>query len=411
VTLFKNIRLGGNRRLQLRWEIYNVFSQWKKRLRPHLAEDMGILGEVSPSVRAGGGAPAPVEKKMTASRRSFLFSVGASALTGSAGIRAAAGLFPPRLYPPTDLSYFDTPISAAPPDIRIGYAAITWGGKDHEAIADIAEAGYRGIQLRSNIVPDYESRPRALADELAQRRLTFVALSSGDVVIDPEVEAKQIATHVAHAKFVRECGGLYLQCIDARPKRPLTKADYQRLGRLLTEIGKRSADLGIPLGYHNHMNSIGERPEEIDRILEAADPRYVKLELDVTHYQQGGGDPIQAIRKYADRLLFLHIKDVESPVGSGGSGRPGEPGRSGGSGGSEEARPSRDYRFVELGRGQVDVKGVFAAMHEVKFRGWAVVELDAVPDKARTPKESALINRKYLESIGVPVVEAQTSVR
>ena len=206
---------------------------------------------------------------MTTSRRSFLFSVGASALTGSAGIRAAAGLFPPPLYPPTDLSYFDTPISAAPPDIRIGYAAITWGGKDHEAIADIAEAGYRGIQLRSNIVPDYESRPRALADELAQRHLTFVALSSGDVVIDPEVEARQIATHVAHAKFVRECGGLYLQCIDARPKRPLTKADYQRLGRLLTEIGKRSADLGIPLGYHNHMNSIGERPEEIDQVLEA----------------------------------------------------------------------------------------------------------------------------------------------
>jgi hypothetical protein len=63
VTLFKNIRLGGNRRLQLRWEIYNVFNQWKKRRRPHLAEDMGILGEVSPSVRAGGGAPAPVEKR------------------------------------------------------------------------------------------------------------------------------------------------------------------------------------------------------------------------------------------------------------------------------------------------------------------------------------------------------------
>jgi inosose dehydratase len=334
---------------------------------------------------------------------------------GSAGIRAAAGLFPPPLYPPTDLSYFDTPISAAPPDIRIGYAAITWGGKDHEAIKDIAEAGYRGIQLRSNIVPDYESRPRALADELAKHHLTFVALSSGTLVIEPEVEARQVATHVAHAKFVRECGGLYLQIIDDRPKRPLTKADYQRLGRLLTEIGKRSADVGIPLGYHNHMNSIGERPEEVDQILEAADPRYVKLELDVAHYQQGGGDPVRAIRKYADRLLFLHIKDVESPVGPGGPGGPGESGRSGGSGRSGEsgesgqARPSRDYRFVELGRGKVDVKGVFAAMHDVKFRGWAVVELDAVPDKARSPKESALINRKYLESIGVQVVEAQST--
>src|SRR5206468_10662488 len=161
---------------------------------------------------------------------------------------------------------------------------------------------------------------------------------------------------------------------------------------LLTEIGKRTADLGIPLGYHNHMNSIGERPEEVDQILEAADPRYVKLELDIAHYQQGGGDPVAAIKKYADRLLFLHIKDVESTNGAGG------PGRSGG------------YRFVELGRGRVDVKGVFGALRDIKFRGWTVVELDAVPDNARTPKESALINKKYLESIGVQVVDAQSSL-
>jgi hypothetical protein len=34
-----------------------------ERLRPHRAEDMGILGSVSASVRAGGGAPAPVQER------------------------------------------------------------------------------------------------------------------------------------------------------------------------------------------------------------------------------------------------------------------------------------------------------------------------------------------------------------
>src|SRR2546428_119280 len=84
----------------------------------------------------------------------------------------------------------------------------------------------------------------------------------------------------------------------------------QHLGSLMSEIGKRSADLGVPLGYHNHMGSMGERPEEVDRVLDAADPRYVKLELDIAHYYQGGGDPVKAIERYKDRLLFLHIKDV-----------------------------------------------------------------------------------------------------
>jgi len=79
------------------------------------------------------------------------------------------------------------------------------------------------------------------------------------------------------------------------------------------------------------------------------------------------------------------------------------PGASGGPGG---------YRFVELGRGKVDVKGVFAAMREIKFRGWAVVELDAVPDpEHRTPKESALINRKYLEDCGFSFSAPQATTR
>jgi inosose dehydratase len=103
----------------------------------------------------------------------------------------------------------------------------------------------------------------------------------------------------------------------------------------------------------------------------------VKLELDIAHYQQGGGDPVRAIRQYRDRLLFLHIKDVEDLTTSDSRGRA--------------------YRFVELGRGRVDLPAVFAALREVKFSDWAIIELDAVPDKSRTPKECAEISVKYLE--------------
>ena len=55
---------------------------------------------------------------------------------------------------------------------------------------------------------------------------------------------------------------------------------------------------------------------------------------------------------------------------------------------------------MELGRGKVNLTGVLAALEDVKFRGWAIVELDSVPDNARTPKESALISRRYLEEHG-----------
>jgi inosose dehydratase len=128
----------------------------------------------------------------------------------------------------------------------------------------------------------------------------------------------------------------------------------------------------------------------VDRILAAVDPRYVKLELDTAHYQQGGGDPVKAIRQYRDRHLFLHLKDLESPIGSGSSG----------GSGSAPGPPDRSSRFVELGRGKVDFPGVFAALRDVNFRGWAIVELDEVPDNARTPKESAILTRTYLQQHG-----------
>ena len=263
--------------------------------------------------------------------------------------------------------------------IKVGCAAITWGGNDDQAIADISALGFPGIQLRANAVARFRERPAELRDLLARHRLTFVALSSGNVSIDPAKEAEVITQHVGHARFLRDAGGLYLQLIDERPRwRAVEAADYTRLGRLLTEIGKRTADIGIPIGYHHHAGSIGEKPDEIERVLDATDPRYVRLLLDVAHYKVGGGDPAAAIRRHGDRLLFLHIKDVRTRA-PGASGAP--------------------FQFVELGRGEVDLPAAFAALRDARFGGWCIVELDGVTEPGRTAKEANGISRRYLEQV------------
>ena len=146
---------------------------------------------------------------------------------------------------------------------------------------------------------------------MGKHNLTFVALSSGNAPLDPAGEKKRLETHAAHARYLHEAGGKYLQVVGTFAQKTYTSSDYKREGMLLTEIGKRAADYGIQTGFHNHMGSIGQTPEQVDAILDAADPRYVKLELDTGHYAQAGGDPAEAIRKYHDRLLFLHLKDVE----------------------------------------------------------------------------------------------------
>lgn len=263
--------------------------------------------------------------------------------------------------------------------IRFGYAAITWGGKDLQAIKEINEVGFRGIQLRGSAFKEYGDKPKALAEILKQNRLRFIALSGGGPSGVDYREDEIIATQVKHATFLRDAGGLYLQMTDSsRPKgRKPSSEDFKKLGKTLNEAGKRATEFGISMAYHNHMDSLGESPDEVEQVMNATDPRYVKLLLDVAHYAQGGGDPAKAILKYRDRILFLHIKDVES-LASGAE--------------------ANSYRFVELGRGRVDLPAVFAALKQIKFRGWAVVELDSVPDKTRTPKDSAIISKQYLES-------------
>jgi inosose dehydratase len=297
-------------------------------------------------------------------RRDFLISLGAFATASS-------------VVPTYALESLVPPVKAS---VRFGYAAITWNGNDAQAIADVSALGFPGIQLRSNILKEYGERPQLLRDLLAKHKLEFVALSSGGVGIAPGTENEEIAKHVRHAKFVCDVGGRYLQLIDsARPKgRQPEAADFKLLGRIMNEIGKRSADLGIPVGYHNHMDSLGESPTEVDRVMDAIDPRYIRLELDVAHYQQGGGDPAEVIRKYHDRLLFLHIKDVEtlSPPDNRG----------------------RNYRFVELGRGRVNLPAVFEALRKVEFKGWAIIELDGVTASTLSPKDCAMISKKYVES-------------
>jgi inosose dehydratase len=131
------------------------------------------------------------------------------------------------------------------------------------------------------------------------------------------------------------------------------------------------------------MNTISEHPANLDMVLEASDPKYVKLLLDTAHSVAGGGDPTKAVEKYPERLLVLHLKDVvDIPT--------------------DTEKAKYPFQFVELGRRKVDSPAVFDALDKIKYRGWAVVELDRVPENSRTPKESAIISKRYLEDkIGV----------
>jgi inosose dehydratase len=257
--------------------------------------------------------------------------------------------------------------------IRLACAAITWGGNDDQAIDDIAEVGFKGIQLRASAFDKWGTSPGVLKDLLAKRGLTFAVLSSGNLKYQPADRDAQIDLHLSHAKFVRDAGGQMLQVIDEKPKdRPVTPGDYEALADMLNRLGERTRAIGVPLVYHHHMNSTGEPPAAIEAIMKDAAASSVGLLFDIAHYQQGGGDPVAFIRRHGKAIKVVHLKDVR-PI---------------------EAAPG--YQWVELGRGRVDVKGCVAALKEAGFDGWAICELDRVVDPGGTPKGGAIANRDFV---------------
>jgi inosose dehydratase len=263
-------------------------------------------------------------------------------------------------------------------EIKYGYTAMTWNDAERQAINDISAAGYAGIQLRNNAVDEF--KPAELKSLLAQHSLAFVALSSGQITLEKPA-GPQIAEHVAHAQFVKDSGGLYLQILDQLKAYPrmVTPEECKQLGGMLTDLGKRTAAIGVPLVYHNHVDTISEHPQNLATVMESSDPEYVHLLLDTAHALAGGGYPAKMIEQYRDRLLLLHLKDVVDVPMTG--------------------KMKYPFDWVELGRGRVDFPAVFAALGQIEYHGWAVVELDHVPDPPNTPKQCAVISRNYLEKL------------
>jgi inosose dehydratase len=262
---------------------------------------------------------------------------------------------------------------------NFGYSAITWNGNDLVAIKDIAALGFKGIQLRANTYAPFKDKPQELKDTLDKNNLKLVMFSSGNVGILDDI-SKDIETHLNHAKFIKALGGHSLQITNtSRPKDRLpTTEELKKYAKNMSEVAKVvKGETGIQPSYHNHMGQLGETPEEVDIIFNEMNHEYILALLDVAHYTQGGGNPAEAVMKYKDILFATHIKDTKANDSKSG------------------------YQFVELGQGRVDFPKVFDALKKVKFNGWNIIELDAVPVKGRSALECGQTSKSYLESINV----------
>jgi sugar phosphate isomerase/epimerase len=115
---------------------------------------------------------------------------------------------------------------------------------------------------------------------------------------------------------------------------PLVPAEYwqsaqdiQSTARKLNEAATKGAIYGIRVGYHNHwweLESTIEGGSALEYFASLLNPELV-LEVDTYWAAVGGQDPAELLRRLADRVRFIHIKDgpisndaaAQQPAGQG----------------------------------------------------------------------------------------------
>jgi sugar phosphate isomerase/epimerase len=213
--------------------------------------------------------------------------------------------------------------------------------------------GFRGVEFAFN----YGGiAPGELAEFLKEQNLQAIGIYEHlDNICNPDAEvyAQAAALGCKHLTF-----GLSLTQLDE---------DFEKCLDICRKAVETAAAKGFIICYHAHAHEFKKLNGEyyLDLLLNAPGLEKMEFEADTCWIQLGGEDVIGYMRKYADRIPLLHVKDVTA-----------------------------DGQIAELGNGVIDFKAVadFAKSNDIP---WLSYEQD-ITDKPGL--ESAIISIEHLKN-------------
>ena len=305
-------------------------------------------------------------------------------------------------------------ISAVSRQTGIANSPCSWGvsafNRDEEppgytmVLDEAAAAGYSGVELG-----DYgymPTDPETLRTELESRNLSLagafvpIPLSDPDARYLGETEALQVARLLA--EIDEEAPILVLSdeiLTDSVRTRCAGRIGFEQgFNMLQWEIAAHAVnqialmvlnETGLRTAFHPHCGGFVETPEELAVLMEATHPRILGLCLDTGQYAYGGGDPLQLVRRYADRIWHVHLKGYDSDVASAARFE-----------GWDYHEAISHGVFCDLERSTFGFRELLSELDNIEYSGWLVVEQDVISGSG-TPRESAENSRSFLSTLGV----------
>ena len=285
--------------------------------------------------------------------------------------------------------------------VKLGIAPIAWTNDDmpdlgaentfEQCVSEMALAGFTGCEVGNKYPRDTAVLKKAL--ELRGMQICNAWFSSF-LTTKPYEEVEK--DFIEHITFLKEMGakvvgmseqGHSIQGTDKpifEAKYVMNDEEWDTLCTGINKLGKVAKDMGIKLCFHDHMGTVVQTEEEIDRLMANTDPELFGLLFDCGHLAYCGEDYMSVLNKYADRIRHVHLKDI----------RP-----------EKVEQVKREHlsflqgvrlgTFTVPGDGVIDFKPIFDVLEKTGYEGYVLVEAEQDPAIAN-PLEYAIKARKYI---------------
>ncbi|MCD8139179.1 MAG: sugar phosphate isomerase/epimerase [Planctomycetaceae bacterium] len=235
-------------------------------------------------------------------------------------------------------------------------------GPETTAFPAIAAAGFEYVELFEGNLIAYEGRMNQLADLLAANNLHLLGVYTGLNFIFEDALAEELAKVKRVLGLAREAGAKHL-CVGGGAVRHdgIREGDYKLVASGLDAVKKMADDFGIIASIHPHMGSAVQSPEQLDKVMAMTG---IDICPDCGHVLLGGGDPLAVVKKYLDRIKYIHLKDV------------------------------RDGAAYPPGYGEIDFDAILSVLKATGRHIDYTVEIDGYPG---TPEDGAAKAYGYLQ--------------
>ena len=286
--------------------------------------------------------------------------------------------------------------------IKLGIAPIAWSNDDmpelggdtpiEQCLEEASAAGFTGIELGGKFPRNpgitnfllnkyklkmpggwYGSllRTRSAEDEWVamQDHLNLLKLVNADVFVFADVSGS--------------IQGDQTKRLSTRPT--MEDDEFVEYCKKINDISNRLSDEGIPMSYHEHMGTIIQTENDVDRFMNNTNQNTFLL-YDTGHLLFAEANYERVLKNYISKINHVHCKDIRQNI--------------------LENSLKNDLSFRESfldgvftvpGDGCIDYEPLFEILYQNNYDKWLIIEAEQDPKKAN-PLEYAKIGFSYLSS-------------